>query len=243
MAVMSRNPKTGPRRLLRMLALPLMAAAIVPATADARILELGQTAQQPTPSCPAKPCLAVSKTTGYQKRIGSVKNPFVVPEQGRIVAWSITLGDPTAKQVKFFNTTLGGAPSAHITILRRKKKGFLKVVNESPVHTLTPYLGETVQYPLLNSIYVKKGDTVALTVPTWVPALAVGAGDDTSWRASRPKGECDDTSTQTSQDDLNDKVRYECKYKTARLSYTATFISSPQPSDEDEDEDEDDRRR
>jgi len=233
MAVMSRIPKTGPRRLARVLALPLVAAAILPATAHGRIVELGQTAQQPTPSCPAKPCLAVSKTTGYQKRIGSVRNPFVVPDQGRIVAWSITLGAPTAKQVRFFNTTLGGAPAAHITILRRKKKGFLKVVNESPVHTLTPYLGETVQYPLVNSLYVKKGDVVALTVPTWVPALAVGAGDDTSWRASREKDECDDTSTQTAQDDLNDKVRYECKYKTARLSYTATFITSPKPPEDD----------
>jgi hypothetical protein len=234
MAVMSRIPKTGPRRLARALALPLVAAAFVPAAAEARIAELGQTAQQPAPSCPSKPCLAVSKTTGYQKRIGSARNPFVVPDQGRIVAWSITLGAPTAKQVRFFNTTLGGAPSAHITILRRKKKGFLKVVNESPVHTLTPYLGETVQYPLVSSIPVKEGDVVALTVPTWVPALAVGAGEDTSWRASRQKGECDDTSRQTAQDDLNDKVRYECKYTTARLSYTATFITSPKPPDEDD---------
>jgi hypothetical protein len=233
MAVMSRICKTGSRRVLRVLALPLLAAATLPTTAEARILELGQTSPQPTPSCPERPCLAVSKTTGYQKRVGSLKNPFVVPEQGRIVAWSITLGDPTAKQVRFFNTTLGGAPSAHITILRPKKKGFLKVVNESPVHDLTAYLGATVQYPLVKSIPVKEGDTVALTVPTWVPALAVGGADDTSWRASRKKDECDDTSTQTAQDDLNDKVRYECKYKTARLSYTATFITSPDPPEDD----------
>jgi hypothetical protein len=210
-----------------MLALPLVAAALVPAVADARIVELGQTATQPTPSCPAKPCLAVSRTTGYQKRISGARNPFVVPADGRIVAWSITLGDPTIKQVKFFDTTLGGAPSAHITILRHKKKGFLKVVAESPLHDLTDYLGETVQYPLVSSIRVKKGDTVALTVPTWVPALAVGLGQDSSWRASRSKDGCDDPSVQTAQEDLNDKVRYECKYKTARLAYTATFITVP----------------
>ena len=105
---------------------------------------------------------------------------------------------------------------------------------ESPVHELTDYLGETVQYPLVSSIPVKRGDRVAITVPTWVPALAVGAGEDTSWRASRKKDECDDTSTQTAQDDLNDRVRYECKYKTARLSYTATFITSPKPPEEDD---------
>src|SRR4051794_29644763 len=166
MAVMSRHFKPG--RLAAMVALPLAAAA-VPSVADARIQELGQTSTQATPSCPAKPCLAVSRTTGYQKRIGTTRNPFIVPDDGRIVAWSITLGDPTTKQVKFFNTTLGGAPSAHITILRHKKKGFLKVVAESPVHDLTPYLGQTVQYPLVSSIPVQKADTVALTVPTWVP--------------------------------------------------------------------------
>src|SRR4051794_10300977 len=232
MAVMSRLLPRGPRRLVRLFALPLLAAAAVPSIAEARLVELGQTATQAAPSCPEKPCLAVSKTTGFQKRIGDVKNPFVVPDEGRIVAWSISLGDPTDKQVRFFNTTLGGPPQAHITILRKKKKGFLKVVAESPVHDLTSYLGETVQYPLVASIPVKKGDRVALTVPTWVPALAVGAGDDTSWRASRAKDSCDDTATQTAQEDLNDKVRYECKYKTARLAYTATFITVPQPPED-----------
>jgi len=227
MAVMPRKLMTGRRRVVRLLALPLVAAAVVPATAGARLLELGATSTQPVPSCPAKPCMAVSRTTGYQKRVGTERNPFIVPAEGRIVAWTITLGDPTDTQIKFFNTTLGGAPSAHLTILRRKKQGFLKVVAESPVHELTDYLGETVQYPLVSSIPVKKGDTVALTVPTWVPALAVGLGEDSSWRASRTKKQCDDPSAPTAQDDLNDKVRYECKYKTARLAYTATFVTVP----------------
>ena len=43
---------------------------------------------------------------------------FVVPRRGKIVAWTITLGAPTAKQVKFFNTTLGGEPSAGITVFK-----------------------------------------------------------------------------------------------------------------------------
>ena len=38
---------------------------------------------------------------------------------------------------------------------------------------------------------------VALTVPTWAPALALGFGNDTSWRASRSKAQCTSTSTQT----------------------------------------------
>src|SRR4051812_13111296 len=104
----------GPRRrpararIGRLAVLSLLAAACAPAAAQAKIIELGQTAEVPVPSCPAKPCLAVSRTTGYQAKIGPDRGTFVVPAPGRIVAWSITLGGPTAKQVKFFTTTLGG---------------------------------------------------------------------------------------------------------------------------------------
>ena len=52
---------------------------------------------------------------------------------------------------------------------------------------LEKYFGKTAQFPLERSIPVKKGYIVALTVPTWAPALALGFGKDTSWRASRAK--------------------------------------------------------
>ena len=57
-----------------------------------------------------------------------------------------------------------------------------------------------MQFPLAKSIPVKKGWVVALTVPTWAPALAVGLGADTSWRASRGKGTCEDTLDQHGAD-------------------------------------------
>ena len=50
---------------------------------------------------------------------------------------------------------------------------------------LEKYFGKTAQFPLATTIPVKKGDIVALTVPTWAPALALGFGNNTSWRASR----------------------------------------------------------
>ena len=40
---------------------------------------------------------------------------------------------------------------------------------------------------------------MALTVPTWAPALALGFGKDTSWRASREKKQCASTSSQSTQ--------------------------------------------
>lgn len=207
----------------------LLALGVLPAAADAKIIELGQTAQQPVPSCPAKPCLAVSRTTGYQAKVGTQRGIFVAPERGRVVAWTIALGDPTAKQIKFFNTTLGGPPSAGITVFRPGDNLYGTITGQSPVMQLTPYLGETVQFPLERTLTVKKGYTVALTVPTWAPALAVGFGTDTSWRASRTKKQCDDTSTQTAITTLGTVTRFLCLYKTARLTYTVTMITDPKP--------------
>ncbi len=57
------------------------------------------------------------------------------------------------------------------------------------------------------------------------PALAVGLGGDTSWRASRAKGKCDDTQTATAQTKVRDLAQYYCLYRTARLTYTATLVT------------------
>jgi hypothetical protein len=214
-------------RIGRLALLPLIAAALAPATADAKIIELGQTSQVPVPSCPAKPCLAVSRTTGYQAKIGPDRGIFTAQEAGRIVAWSVTLGDPTAKQIKFFNTTLGGPPSAGITVFRPGEHLYGTITSQSPVEQLTDYLGETVQFPLERTLTIKKGYTVGLTVPTWAPALAVGFGTDTSWRASRTKEQCDDTATQTAITTLGTVTRFMCPYKTARLTYSVTIVTNP----------------
>jgi hypothetical protein len=53
--------------------------------------------------------------------------------------------------------------------------------------------------------------------------------DGSSWRASRPKGGCDDTETQTAQTKLRQLTQYRCLYK-ARLTYTATLVTSPTPN-------------
>src|SRR3954454_13543601 len=217
------------RSLRRLALLPLLAAALIPASVEAKIIELGQTAQQPAPSCPAKPCLAVSRTTGYQAKVGPQRGIFTATAPGRIVAWTIALGDPTKKQIKFFNTTLGGPPSAGITVFRPGDNLYGTITGQSPVEPLTPWLGETVQFPLEKTLTVKKGYTVALTVPTWAPALAIGFGSDTSWRASRTKKQCDDTSTQTAITTLGTVTRFLCLYKTARLTYTVTMITDPVP--------------
>ena len=64
-------------------------------------------------------------------------------------------------------------------------------------------------------------------MPTWAPALAVGLGGDTSWRASRGKGKCDDTRRRPRRSTSNQLAQYYCLYRTARLTYSATLIPDP----------------
>ncbi len=204
----------------------------IPSGSIAKLTEvgvLGETTPPTVPSCPSPTCLAVSRTTGFQVKVGSTRNPLAAPRNGTIVAWTIMLGKPNATQTKFFNANEGGPASAGIAILRPEKRTQLgyKLVAQSPVVQLQPYFGMTAQFPLASTIQVKKGDVVALTVPTWAPALALGFSHETSWRASRPKKQCSATNSQTTQTAIGSTAPYYCLYQTARLTYSATLISTP----------------
>jgi hypothetical protein len=218
MALMSRLP---------FVAIVACAALAIPASASAEIIEVGKLDPPATPSCPTRPCLAVSRTTGYQAKVGATRGLMTIPKDGYIVAWTISLGKPGKKQTQFFDDKLGGESQAQITILNPRRKLRSRAVAQGDPQKLTPYFGSTVQFPLLKAIPVKKGYVVALTVPTWAPALAVGLGADTSWRASRGKGTCEDTSTLTTQTQPNQLAQYYCLYRTARLTYSATLVTDP----------------
>lgn len=209
---------------LLMLALPSLSGATL-----SEVGVIGETTPKTTPSCPGSPCLAVSRTTGFQVKVGSTTNILSAPRAGTIVAWTIQLGKPNATQIKYFNTNEGGPAEAGIAILRPQTKPNLtyKLIAQSPPVKLEKYFGKTAQFPLETTIQVKKGDVVALTVPTWAPALALGFENTTSWRASRPKTSCSSTSTQTAQTSIGSNVQYYCLYRTARLTYSATLISTP----------------
>jgi hypothetical protein len=202
-------------------------ALALPAAASAKLTEIGDLQPAATPACPAKPCYALTRTTGYQAKIGTKRGTHVIPRAGRLVAWSITLGKPGKKQIKFFDDNLGGTSTAQITVLRPGAKLRYRVVGQGEPQKLQPFFGTTVQFALGTSIPVKKGYVVALTTPTWVPALAVNLPTDTSWRASRGKGTCDETSKQTAQTGTNTLAQYYCLYRGARLTYSATFVPDP----------------
>jgi hypothetical protein len=220
------------RRIHILLPVGLALALALPAAAPATLTEVGlipATKPATVPSCPAAPCLAVSRTTGFQVKVGPVNNLLSAPKAGTVVAWTISLGKPNATQIKFFNAHEGGPAEAGIAILRAVPKPNLtfKLIAQSPTVQLQPYFGKTAQFPLETTIKVRKGDVIALTVPTWAPALALGFKGDTSWRASRPRKQCTSTSAQTAHTQIGSAVQYYCLYQTARLTYSATLISTP----------------
>jgi hypothetical protein len=229
-------------RILSVLAGLVGAMLLAASPAMATITEIGPTGDEAAgkPACP-EDCIAVTRTTGYQQSAGGENGAYRIPRDGRIVAWSITLGNPGTKptrdpqtgrrgksQVKFFTDNYGGEAQAGIAILTTGTKRRARTIALSPIMKLTPYFGKTVQFPLAETIEVKKGDIVALNVPTWAPALATGLPNTYAWRASRTE-KCSDPSVnqlQTSQE-LNQLTQYNCVYRTARLTYSATLISTP----------------
>lgn len=198
-----------------------------PVAAHAEIKELGQFDHTQRGSCPAKPCQALSRTTGYQVKVGDQRGPMVAPSNGRLVAFTIGFGKPGKKQTAFFSQRLGGKASVRLTVLNPRSKLRSRAVVSSPAFDPTPYFGTTAQFALAASLPIKKGQIAALTTSTWAPVMTLNQPPTSSWRASRNKGTCDDYATQTAQTGPNQLARYFCLYKGVRLAYSATFIPDP----------------
>ncbi|HEV2774383.1 MAG TPA: hypothetical protein VGV90_02220 [Solirubrobacteraceae bacterium] len=220
---------TRQRVLSSSAALAAFAALALPAGAPAAITELGQLPGGVLGVCPLD-CQAVSRTTGYQAKVGPDRALYQAPADGRIVAWSMALGNPGPKQTAFFAERLGGESQAAIVVLGAEKKLVRRVVAKGPLQKLTDFFGQVAQFPLTQTLPIKKGQYVGLSVPSWAPALQLSLGSDTSWRASRPKDSCNDTSTQFALVGSRRATPFGCLYKTARLTYSATFIPTPTSS-------------
>jgi len=204
--------------------------------ANARVVELGADAVPAAkPSCPEN-CQGLGFVTGYMGNNGRASNPMLVRRAGKIVAFTIALGKPDAEQVEFFENLYGETPSARLSILRkgktRKTRLTHRLVAQSPVFRLERYFGSSPTFAFDDPIKVSKGNIVALTVPTWAPAFAVGLPRNNWWRSSRRKGRCDNVSQQAAQQMIGDIKTFGCTYKEgARLMYTATYIPDPRPTD------------
>jgi hypothetical protein len=221
--------------MLAAVAAALTLILLLPAGASARVTELGLDSQRGlgTPSCPSSPCLAVTRTTGFQLINGGRRNMFVAPRTGRLVAFTVRLGRPSARQVEFFNEQSGGASQIRIAVLRpgraqRRGQIVYRLNAQSDPFALQRYFGQTVQFPLRTSLLVRRGWTVAASVATWAPMLAVNGLDNTfAWRSSRVKPCSDNPERQPPHTTPGSTREYFCTYRPARLTYSATLISTP----------------
>jgi len=207
-----------------------------PQGASARVIELGSNAGPARSNCPNDPCEAIGRVTGYQGRSGNVRNPFVVPRSGKIVAFTITLARVTGQQESFFDGLYGGPSRARIAILRKGKRRRSRLnhrlIRQSDTYRLDRYFGSSPTFALDEPLVVKRGYIVALTVPTWAPAFAFsGLNGRNWWRSSRQRGECRNATQRATQQRVGRTVRYSCTYFRARLLYTATFIPDPRRTD------------
>jgi len=206
----------------------------LPAAASAKVVELGSTIPAGQVSCPTN-CQALSRVTGYQSRAGVLRDPFLIPRAGKIVAFTVRLGDPTAEQMRFFQADLQlGQPSVQMSVLRRdtrrRTRNEHRLLAQSDPFPVKDHLGSAPTFVLDKPIQVSRRSIVALTTPTWAPALSVGLKRDHLWRASRPKGRCDNVSQRAQQVRLMSVKIFGCTYFTARLYYTVTYIPDNRPT-------------
>jgi hypothetical protein len=146
----------------------------------------------------------------------------MIRHRGAIVSWSVALAAPTTDQTHYFDRHEGGSAEAALAIIHNTTGLDYKLVALSPLVHLQSYFGKTARFRLASPIPVAKGDVVALTVPTWLPALAVGYAPTTSWRASRSSADCLDVARQTNQIAIGSSAAYDCLYQKALITYGAT---------------------
>jgi len=222
------------RRLISSLGTAVVVSALVPAVAAAKpaVSEVGDVQDGKAPRCPDA-CSVVTRTTGMPTSVAGNRSVYQVPANGRIVAWTVTLGAPTEKDQAALQKQLGRA-KAQLVVLRRGKSVRASVVAASSAKTLDPYFGGSVTFALPTTLAVKKGDVLGLSVPSWAPVLVQGYDNSTSWRASRPRGRCGGTTEERKQDyyvnttlAVGKSGTFNCLYKAERMSYSATFIPTP----------------
>jgi hypothetical protein len=223
------------RTLLLLSALAVVLAA--PATASARYIELGATADAANPSCPGDPCEAAVRVTALQGRAaGGPKNPYYIRRDGYITALSVNLAAPTAEQIAFFNDNFGTPAQVGLAVLRRgdtrRTRLNYRLAAQSELIEVDDYFGSAPTFVLDRPLRVRKTNWIAITVPTWAPIFANSLTRTDWWRSSRAKESCDPPRSlrQFAMTELREVNMFGCTYHNARLLYTATYVPDPRPT-------------
>ena len=184
----------------------LLAAARVAAVARGRAARRRGSSRSArrrrAPSRRARPTRARRSPARPATRPRSADSRAVIrrPADGKIVAWTITLGAPGQAPDQRSSTTTTAAASARPQVLKPGKRLFGRVITaRARSAAAQPYFGQTVQFPLDRVAHRQEGLPDRATVPTWAPALALGLDNGTSWRASRPPTPATTPSRQSAQ--------------------------------------------
>jgi hypothetical protein len=233
--------------LVAVAAAPALAAGL-PASAAAQIVELGDQTRTPlvAPTCPAgvtpaNCTIVLTRVTALSTLTDGTHLPTMVTKAGRIVAFSVGLSSLSSKKrvrrrdINYLDASYGGVAQVQMTILKEvqpkhnktRKKHDLVVVAESPVFHVVRYLGSVVEFPLAKSIKVKPGDLVALSTPTWAPALSIDMSGQFHYRQSRNRHCGRAGSVQKSQSTVGARTTYDCTYTGTRPEYAATEVTDP----------------
>jgi hypothetical protein len=219
-----------------------LGAIIVPATASATIIELGQTSSPVVaPSCPAGVTPAnckiiLTEVTALETIRDGTAYPTTVKKAGSIVAFTVGLSrlstnSATAKaDIHFLDQTYGGTTRLGVTVLRpmgKKNARQWAVVAQSPVFHVQPYLGQVVQLTLPAPLPVQPGDTIGLTTPTWAPVLSIQVpAAKFAYRQSR-SANCSNPPSSPQIQAVKQVGTYKCDYPGTRVEYSATEITTP----------------
>lgn len=252
---MATGNDSSSRRRPRAVAFAVLCVGVVAVAAAAPFADagnkkpkvLGQVQHNPNPLCPQKPpesqnppavkrpCFVIGSVTGFELKADGEHGVMKAPKTGKLVAWAVKLGKPnkternTFGSMDFFGTKkYGKEPTARIGVLAAKKKGKYKLIRQSPTVQLGQATGEQHYITLNKPLKIKKGQILALTTQTWVPALATTEfAPHSSWRASRGSKKCGNNQAlkarpQTKVGSIRD---YGCIF-TARLMYWGYYIPS-----------------
>jgi hypothetical protein len=215
------------------LAFAALAAAVtaigisMPADA-ARSKVLGKTKNSPPPECPGAGCAAIANTTGFQVEAQGKKNIFRAKEDGRIVAFSVDVSKPNKDERRFFKSNFGPDPKVRIAVLKRLGTSKFRLMRQSPKLQMNNLLGREQFFTLNEPLKINKGNILAITVPTWLPALASGLPpNQTKWKASRERGNCQglrNAKQGRPQQKVGSDRRYGCAYNLDRLLYWGYYV-------------------
>ena len=220
------------RRSIPALAAGLALLAAAPAGASYREIGVPAGERLPKASCPTN-CQVIARVTGYTAQLGDDKNPYRINRKGTVTAFSIRLGKPSESVIDGFDNVFGAPSQARLAVLefgKKKRKRHGTLVAQTPVYNLEAYFGSTPTFALSKPLKVKRGQVLALSVPTWAPAFAVGLSEDNAWRAPRDPDNCNDVENEAVHKSVGFVKRYRCFYRTARLLYSATFVPDPKPT-------------